>query len=101
MGQLNAKLGQLEKARCKIQGDIDEMAAQADQAHISTAPWRRKPSNLTELLANGSKRLTQCQWTWILLKRNAEMHLLNFSESSLPMMSLSFSWMKSGRKIRA
>merc|ERR1712141_217866 len=32
--QLNAKLSQLDKAKAKIQADIDEMAAQADQAHI-------------------------------------------------------------------
>ena len=32
--QLNAKLGQIEKAKAKLQADIDDMAAQADQNHI-------------------------------------------------------------------
>merc|ERR1712203_1299542 len=32
--QMNAKLGQLEKAKAKLQAEIDAMAAQTDQAHI-------------------------------------------------------------------
>merc|ERR1711971_1094371 len=40
--QLNAKFGQLDKAKTKIQGDIDEMAAQADQAHILNSSMENK-----------------------------------------------------------
>merc|ERR1711899_484013 len=44
--QLNAKLGQVEKAKSKIQADIDEMAAQADQAHILNSSMEKKSQTI-------------------------------------------------------
>merc|ERR1712018_264881 len=40
--QLNAKLGQLDKAKAKFQQDIDEMTAQTDQAHILNSSMEKK-----------------------------------------------------------
>merc|ERR1712223_2272881 len=35
--QLNAKMGQLDRAKGELQGEIEEVAVQADQAHILNA----------------------------------------------------------------
>merc|ERR1711976_163959 len=77
--QLNAKLGQLDKAKGKLQAEIDEMAAQADQAHILNNS-KRRPSSLTRLYLNGSKRLILLEWTWMLHRRSVGMLLLTCSE---------------------
>ena len=40
--QLNAKLLQIEKARAKLQSELDDMSAQADQAHILNNAMEKK-----------------------------------------------------------
>merc|ERR1712055_1262502 len=42
MGNLNAKLTQIEKAKGKIQGEINEMTASLDQAQVINATMERK-----------------------------------------------------------
>merc|ERR1712203_278313 len=48
--QLNAKYGQLDKGKTKIQGDIDEMAAQADQAHILNSSMEKKAKQFDRIV---------------------------------------------------
>merc|ERR1712008_339431 len=38
----NAKLGQIDKAKAKLQSEIDTMAAQTDQAHILNSSMEKK-----------------------------------------------------------
>merc|ERR1712141_345986 len=70
--QMNAKLGQVEKAKLKLQAEIDSMNAQTDQAHI----------------LNSS------------MEKNAEMHLLSFSASNLPMKNLFCNSMRYEKRTR-
>merc|ERR1712198_202932 len=46
--QLNAKMGQLDRAKGKLQGEIEEVAVQADQAHILNAAMEKKAMNKME-----------------------------------------------------
>jgi len=48
--QLTAKVGQLEKAKAKLQSDIDEMAAQADQAHILNNSMEKKAKQFDKIV---------------------------------------------------
>merc|ERR1719347_1124837 len=55
--QLNAKYGQLDKAKAKIQGDIDEMAAQADQAHILNNAMEKKAKQFDRIVAEWKQKV--------------------------------------------
>merc|ERR1712008_210412 len=55
--QLNAKLGQVEKAKAKIQGDIDEMAAQADQAHILNSSMEKKAKQFDRVVTEWKQKV--------------------------------------------
>merc|ERR1712212_40957 len=47
----NAKLGQVEKSKHKISQDIEEMAAQADQAHILNNAMEKKAKQFDKIVA--------------------------------------------------
>merc|ERR1712061_584119 len=49
IGQLHAKLAQLEKAKGKLQGELEDMTVELDQAQILNASMEKKPSSLVEL----------------------------------------------------
>merc|ERR1712218_750568 len=55
--QLNAKLGQLEKAKAKIQIEIDEMAAQADQAHILNSSMEKKAKQFDRVVGEWKQKV--------------------------------------------
>merc|ERR1719273_2447802 len=55
--QLNAKLGQVEKAKAKVQADIDEMAAQADQAHILNNSMEKKAKQFDRVVAEWKQKV--------------------------------------------
>merc|ERR1711863_100339 len=55
--QLNAKLGQLDKAKNKIQVDIDEMSAQADQAHILNASMEKKAKQFDKIVGEWKQKV--------------------------------------------
>merc|ERR1711970_1693733 len=48
--QMNAKLGQLEKAKAKLQAEIDAMAAQTDQAHILNSSMDKKAKQFDKIV---------------------------------------------------
>merc|ERR1719369_2289327 len=48
--QMNAKLFQLERARGKLQGEIEEVAAQADQAHILNNAMEKKARQFDKIV---------------------------------------------------
>merc|ERR1712055_370611 len=47
---LNAKLSQVEKAKSKISGEIDEMAASLDQAQVLNAAMDRKAKQFDKVI---------------------------------------------------
>merc|ERR1711944_81302 len=48
--QLNAKFMQLEKAKLKLQAEIDQMAAQADQANILNSSMEKKAKQFDKIV---------------------------------------------------
>merc|ERR1711881_250025 len=48
--QMNAKLGQVEKAKAKIQAEIDAMASQTDQAHILNSSVEKKAKQFDKIV---------------------------------------------------
>merc|ERR1712117_640890 len=48
--QLNAKMGQLDRAKGKLQGEIEEVAVQADQAHILNAAMEKKAKQFDRIV---------------------------------------------------
>merc|ERR1712218_454063 len=71
--QLNAKLGQVEKAKAKVQSDIDEMAAQADQAHILNSSMEKKAKQFDRIVAEWKQKVDSMSMDWTLPKKNAGM----------------------------
>merc|ERR1719340_93670 len=55
--QLNAKLGQLDKAKAKIQSDIDVMAAQADQAHLLNSSMEKKAKQFDRIVGEWKQKV--------------------------------------------
>merc|ERR1712141_900798 len=55
--QLNAKLGQLEKAKAKTQADIDDMAAQADKAHILNSSMEKKAKQFDRIVGEWKQKV--------------------------------------------
>merc|ERR1712190_624934 len=51
------KYGQLEKAKAKIQADIDEMAAQADQAHLLNSSMEKKAKQFDRIVAEWKQKV--------------------------------------------
>merc|ERR1712141_545940 len=49
--QMNAKLGQVEKAKLKLQAEIDSMNAQTDQAHILNSSMEKKVKQFDKLVS--------------------------------------------------
>merc|ERR1712228_752788 len=48
--QMNAKLGQIEKAKGKLQAEIDQMTAQTDQAHILNSSMEKKAKQFDKIV---------------------------------------------------
>merc|ERR1711902_269369 len=48
--QMNAKLGQIEKAKAKLQAEIDVMGAQCDQAHILNSSMEKKAKQFDKIV---------------------------------------------------
>merc|ERR1719451_217354 len=47
---MNAKLGQVEKAKAKLQAEIDAMSAQTDQAHILNSSMEKKAKQFDKIV---------------------------------------------------
>merc|ERR1712214_100837 len=54
--QMNAKLGQLEKAKAKLQSEIDAMAAQTDQAHILNSSMEKKAKQFDRVVGEWKQK---------------------------------------------
>ena len=52
IGQLNAKLYQLDKSKSKAQADLQEMAVQLDQAQISNAAMQKKAKQCDRIVGD-------------------------------------------------
>merc|ERR1711931_201751 len=50
-------LGQLEKAKLKLQGEIEEVAAQADQAHILNNAMEKKAKQFDKIVAEWKQKV--------------------------------------------
>merc|ERR1719210_92557 len=81
-----AKAEELEMAKLKMQARLSE--AESTSRHrpsclirrrSSMGPWRRRPSSLTGLSANGRARWTASAWTWTPPRRKPATHLLTSS----------------------
>merc|ERR1711934_798768 len=48
--QMHGKLGQVEKAKLKLQAEIDQMAAQTDQAHILNSSMEKKAKQFDKIV---------------------------------------------------
>merc|ERR1719220_1275305 len=57
MEQLNGKLSQLEKAKGKLQAEIDDMTAQADQAHILNNSMEKKAKQFDRIVAEWKQKV--------------------------------------------
>merc|ERR1712021_316473 len=55
--QLNAKLHQLEKSKDKTQGDIAEMSAQADQAHLLNSSMEKKAQQFDRIVGEWKQKV--------------------------------------------
>merc|ERR1712071_442862 len=53
----NAKLSQLEKAKFKLQAEIDEMASQTDQAHILNNAMEKKAKQFDRIVAEWKRKV--------------------------------------------
>merc|ERR1739846_299246 len=54
---LNGKLTQIDRAKAKIQGEIDEMAAQADQAHILNSSMEKKAKQFDRIVGEWKQKV--------------------------------------------
>jgi len=54
--QLNAKLGQIDKAKAKLQSEIDAMAAQTDQAHILNSSMEKKAKQFDRVVGEWKQK---------------------------------------------
>merc|ERR1719361_3016923 len=70
---LNGKLGQIERARAKIQADIDEMNVNLDQAQILNNTMEKKARHFDKIVGEWNARWTVLAWTLTTLRRNAAM----------------------------
>merc|ERR1719415_400846 len=57
MEQLNGKLSQLEKAKGKLQAEIDDMTAQADQAHLLNNSMEKKAKQFDRIVAEWKQKV--------------------------------------------
>merc|ERR1712088_372245 len=55
--QLNAKAGQLDKAKAKLQSDIDAMASQADQAHMINNSMEKKAKQFDRIVGEWKQKV--------------------------------------------
>merc|ERR1711944_129521 len=55
--QLNAKFMQLEKAKLKLQAEIDQMAAQADQANILNSSMEKKAKQFDRIVVEWKRKV--------------------------------------------
>merc|ERR1712088_16204 len=102
--QLNnspSRLLKLKKPRQRLLLTLRIWLPKLTRLNFSMHPWRRRPSNLTNLSMNGNSKPNLPPWTLTLHKRNAEMHPLSSSESSLPMKNPSSNWMMFARRTRS
>merc|ERR1712018_35173 len=54
---MNAKLAQLDKAKAKLQSEIDEMASQTDQAHILNNAMEKKAKQFDRIVAEWKRKV--------------------------------------------
>merc|ERR1719297_455587 len=54
---MNAKLGQLEKAKAKLQAEIDSMMAQTDQAHILNSSMEKKAKQFDKIVGEWKRKV--------------------------------------------
>merc|ERR1712088_213536 len=57
IGQLNAKLSQLEKAKGKLQGEFEDMTVQLDQAQILNASMDKKAKQFDRIVGEWKGRV--------------------------------------------
>merc|ERR1712008_637230 len=60
--QLQLKVAQIDKAKGKLQADIDTMAAQADAAHLLNSSMEKKAKQFDKIVGNGNSRLIPHPW---------------------------------------
>merc|ERR1711923_125910 len=94
-------LSKLKKPRQRLLLTLRIWLPKLTRLNFSMPPWRRRPSNLTNLSMNGNSKPNLPPWTLTPHKRNAEMPPLSSSESSLPMKNPSSNWMMFARRIRS
>jgi myosin heavy chain 6/7 len=57
MEQLNAKLMQVEKAKGRLQSELEEMAAQTDQAHILNSSMEKKAKQFDKIVSEWKNKV--------------------------------------------
>merc|ERR1711902_199586 len=57
IAQLNSKLSQLEKAKGKLQGELDDMAGQLDQAQILNSSMEKKAKQFDRIVAEWKSKV--------------------------------------------
>merc|ERR1712077_156410 len=55
--QMHAKLAQLDKAKAKLQGELDEMNAQLDQAQILNAAMEKKAKQFDRIVGEWKQKV--------------------------------------------
>merc|ERR1719245_1852510 len=57
IGQLNSKLGQVEKAKAKLQGELDAMGVQLDQAQILNSSMEKKAKQFDRIVGEWKSKV--------------------------------------------
>ena len=60
---MNAKFAQLEKAKTKVQIDLNDMAVQLEQAQILNASMEKKAKQFDRVVGEWKQRWMDLQWT--------------------------------------
>merc|ERR1719216_631246 len=87
MEQMNAKLGQIEKAKGKLQAEIDQMTAQTDQAHILNSSMEKKAKQFDKIVGEWKMKVDSLGMDLDVAQNIVEMHPLSFSVLNLLMKS--------------
>merc|ERR1712054_423634 len=100
MGNLNAKLVQIEKAKAKIQGEINEMTANLDQAQVVNAAMERKAKSFDKTITEMKGKVDRLSFDLDVSQKKLEMLPQNFSKSSQHMRKQLFNSKKLGERIK-
>merc|ERR1719245_1448290 len=57
LGQLNSKLGQVEKAKAKLQGELEAMSVQLDQAQILNSSMEKKAKQFDRIVGEWKSKV--------------------------------------------